>query len=186
MQIHEVWKATRLWNVMRGEETLIFGCNAVNATIVLPGTHSKWAETRDGKITRFATYMTGELFALLKGQSILGRLALEPEDRSGFARGLAAARQSGGLTHLLFSARADVLAGALQGQAVGPYLSGLLIGAEIEGARALFDASAVIVVADSLLQELYAEAFESFRLVATFISPETALIQGLATLGAHR
>ena len=172
------------FDVMRGEETLIFGCKVTDATIVLPGTHSKWAQVRGGKITRFATYMTGELFALLKGQSILGRLALQPEHHGGFARGLAAARAEGGLSHVLFSARADVLAGAMTGEAVGPYLSGLLIGAEIIGASSVFGQGAVTVVADGVLQELYGEALQAFEIEASFISPETALIQGLATLGA--
>ncbi len=172
------------FDVMRGEETLIFGCKVTDATIVLPGTHSKWAQVRGGKITRFATYMTGEMFALLKGQSILGRLALQPEDHRGFARGLAAARADGGLSHLLFSARADVLAGAMTGEAVGPYLSGMLIGAEIVGARAVFGQGPVVVVADGVLQELYDEALKGFEIQTVFISPETALIQGLAMLGA--
>ncbi len=174
------------FDVMRGEETLIFGCKTTDATIVLPGTHSKWAQVQGGKITRFATYMTGEMFALLKGQSILGRLALQPEDHRGFARGLAAARADGGLSHVLFSARADVLAGAMTGEAVGPYLSGVLIGAEIVGARAVFGQGAVVVVADGVLQELYDEALKAFEIAAVFISPETALIQGLATLGAQK
>lgn len=33
---------------------------------VLPGTHSKWVpEVEAGRITTFATYMTGEVFAAL-------------------------------------------------------------------------------------------------------------------------
>ena len=42
--------------------------------IVLPGTHSKWAFAEDGRIVWFATFMTGEVFAVLKEHSILGRL----------------------------------------------------------------------------------------------------------------
>ncbi len=173
------------FDVMRGEETLIFGCKIMDGTIVLPGTHSKWAGLHGGKITRFATYMTGELFALLRGHSILGRLALDPEDASGFDRGLAAARQSGGLSHLLFSARADVLAGAMPGEAVGPYISGLLIGAEITGALDVFGSGNVIVAANGVLEELYGKALQAFQIKATFISPENALIQGLSQIRAE-
>ena len=41
---------------------------------MLPGTHSKWAWSEAGRITRFATYMTGEVYDVLARHSILGRL----------------------------------------------------------------------------------------------------------------
>jgi 2-dehydro-3-deoxygalactonokinase len=74
----------QLPDVMRGEEIQIAGALlqnpqwAARSCIVLPGTHSKWAQIENGKIVRFATYLTGELFAVLSKHSILGRLMLEP------------------------------------------------------------------------------------------------------------
>ena len=71
-------------DVMRGEEIQIAGALADHpefgprACVALPGTHSKWVQVSDGRIARFATYMTGELFAVLSRHSILGRLM--PED----------------------------------------------------------------------------------------------------------
>ncbi len=54
-------------DVMRGEETQIAGLLArmpgFNGTIVMPGTHSKWVNVKDGVVTGFRTYMTGDLFA---------------------------------------------------------------------------------------------------------------------------
>ena len=82
-------------DVMRGEETLIFGCGCDDALVVLPGTHSKWAALQEGRITQFSTYMTGEIYAWARQNSILSRLALEPEDEAGFERGLAAAHAVG-------------------------------------------------------------------------------------------
>ncbi len=41
---------------------------------LLPGTHSKWAEVRGGRIVSFRTFMTGEVFGALKDHTILGRL----------------------------------------------------------------------------------------------------------------
>jgi 2-dehydro-3-deoxygalactonokinase len=55
-------------DVMRGEETQLLGAVALghrDGWLVLPGTHSKWVLLRDGVIQSFATYMTGELFAML-------------------------------------------------------------------------------------------------------------------------
>ena len=38
---------------------------------------------KDGRIERFATYMTGEMYALLLEHSMIGRPATEPEDPAG-------------------------------------------------------------------------------------------------------
>jgi len=129
-------------DVIRGEETQIVGALAMRpelasaSTIVLPGTHSKWASVEDGRIAQFATYMTGELFALLRAHSVLGRLMqgedAPPED--GFDAGVQAAAGSGGLTHQLFAVRTLGLTGEMAPAALSGYLSGLLIGSEIDAA----------------------------------------------------
>ncbi len=51
---------------MRGEEVQLLGAGISDGTAVLPGTHSKWAHLEHGAICQFRTFMTGELFALLK------------------------------------------------------------------------------------------------------------------------
>ena len=62
-------------DVMRGEETQLAGIfplySAGRHLICMPGTHSKWVEAKDGVVTGFATYLTGELFAVLSKHSIL-------------------------------------------------------------------------------------------------------------------
>ncbi len=65
-------------DVMRGEETQIAGAVAADeerVLAVLPGTHSKWALVERGRLVAFATFMTGELYAVLLEHSILGRMA---------------------------------------------------------------------------------------------------------------
>jgi len=134
-------------DVIRGEETQIIGAvgGAVGAEpgaatgrrlLVLPGTHSKWALVEDGRLVWFATFMTGELFAVLSEHSILGRLmAGERDDANAFRRGLAYARgRGGGLLKRLFSARTLCLFGELPEREVASYLSGLLIGTELREA----------------------------------------------------
>ena len=127
-------------DVMRGEETEIAGALADHAgetLALLPGTHSKWAVVRDGRILRFATFMTGEVYAVLRQHSILGRMIPADDsasDGEAFRRGIAAARipgPSGALLHRLFGARTRALAGELAVGSVADYLSGLLIGSEI-------------------------------------------------------
>ena len=55
-------------DVMRGEETQVFGALQLfgldSARLVLPGTHSKWVRAESGRIESFATFMTGEVYAL--------------------------------------------------------------------------------------------------------------------------
>jgi len=125
-------------DVIRGEETQIVGevgDRPGRHLLVLPGTHSKWALAEDGVITWFATFMTGELFAVLSEHSILGRLmAGADDDDAAYGRGLAYARGSGGLLKRLFSARTLCLFGELPEREVASYLSGLLIGTELREA----------------------------------------------------
>jgi 2-dehydro-3-deoxygalactonokinase len=129
-------------DVIRGEETEVagsLGSDAETLLAVLPGTHSKWVLVEGGRITRFATYMTGELYALLLAHSILGRMA-DPSPRSvagePFARGVDRGLRGGGLSHAIFGARTLALAGELSPGAVSEWLSGALIGNEIGAARA--------------------------------------------------
>ena len=150
-------------DVMRGEETQIVGAlesgESGDALFVLPGTHSKWVEVRGGRIQRFATFMTGEVYAALRGHTILGRLMADgAEDEAGFAAGLARAREPGGLLHHLFSARTLGLFDRLKADALAPYLSGLLIGHEIAAARAAFGDGAVAIVGGATLARRYAAA----------------------------
>ncbi|WP_271409143.1 2-dehydro-3-deoxygalactonokinase [Pseudomonas sp. Q1-7] len=127
-------------DLMRGEETQIIGALALRPELagecdwLLPGTHSKWASVRNGVITDFRTFLTGELYALLCRHSTLGTgISHEPVDPQAFARGVLAARDSGaaGISGRLFSARALLLEGEIAGGDVSAYLSGLLIGEEL-------------------------------------------------------
>jgi len=131
-------------DVMRGEETQLAGALVPadeHVLAVLPGTHSKWARVERGRLLEFATFMTGELYALLLEHSILGRMAdrAVPATTSGgaaFARGVARGLADGGLAHVVFGARTLALADELLPAEVGDWLSGALIGHEVGAARA--------------------------------------------------
>lgn len=130
-------------DVMRGEETQIVGALALHpgladeALLVLPGTHSKWAQVQGGRVTGFATYLTGELFALLRQHSVLARLmpadGSSPASPEAFLRGVEAAREPGGLAAQLFGVRTLGLLRQLDAGQLPDYLSGLLIGHELLG-----------------------------------------------------
>jgi len=174
-------------DVMRGEETLVLGTGISDGLVCLPGTHPKWVEMQGGRIERFATYFTGELYALLRHHSMIGRPATEPEDLSGFALGLdAAERNSGagdcrvGLLHLIFGARAATVTRRLSPAALGPYISGLLTGDEINGAFSLLAKPELLtVVAAPRRAELLSQALKRHGVETVFEAPEEALIGGL-------
>ena len=148
-------------DVMRGEEVQIFGAmrlaGIADGLFVLPGTHSKWAVVRGGKVAGFRTFMTGEVYGLFAQHSILARTldANAPLDEAAFRRGVARAGDGEGLLHNAFGVRALALFDRLSPSESASYLSGLLIGEEI-GRQAL--PSEVIVIGASALAERYALA----------------------------
>lgn len=150
-------------DVMRGEEVQIFGAmrlaGLADGLFVLPGTHSKWAVVRRGKITGFRTFMTGEVYGLLAGHSILARTldADAPLDEAAFRRGVARAGEGEGLLHNTFGVRALGLFGRLSPAESASYLSGLLIGEEL-GGQELPASGEVIVIGASALVARYALA----------------------------
>ncbi len=174
------------FDVMRGEETLIVGLGLADGIVCLPGTHSKWALVEGGRITRFASFMTGEIWGLLRQNSILSRLAEEQSEeggRLGLAAGFAASRRPGGLLNTAFAARSEVLAGRLPGSAVGPYLSALLVGHEIAGALALFGRhDTVHLVAEGAMAESYGAGLAAAGLQALVTTPEAAFVAGIRRL----
>lgn len=129
--------------VMRGEETQLLGLfdelpGAVPHTVCLPGTHSKWATVGGERISAFHTAMTGELYAVLKQHSLLGVLmdhdaSAAAEDAPAFELGVRTSGDGGGLLSHLFSVRTRGLFGELSAAQLPSYLSGLLIGHELQG-----------------------------------------------------
>jgi len=180
-------------DVMRGEETLCLGSGVADGLICLPGTHPKWVEMKRGRIAHFATYFTGEMYALLRHHSMVGRPATEPEDPAGFERGLDAAERNGpsgrpvGLLHLIFGARAAAVTGRLPSAELGPYISGLLTGDEINGAFSLFQKpEQVTVIGGEERVALFSKALARHGVKAAVKEPEEALIAGLARILEQR
>ena len=179
-------------DVMRGEETQVLGWLAQRPErqrgrhlICHPGTHAKWVVVEDGRIVRFVTAMTGEIFAVLCQHSILKSDA-PPTDGAAFAAGLAAAGDGGALAARLFSARSRVAGGDARGETTPSYLSGLLIGAEIASLPALLDGAdkPIILLGDAVLCGLYRQALESRNMACEIFDGKAAAIAGLLAL--HR
>jgi 2-dehydro-3-deoxygalactonokinase len=177
-------------DVMRGEETQIFGAAALDPALatgrtllVLPGTHSKWAELIDGRVERFHTFLTGEMFALLRDHSTLTRAGTDAMGReAGFADGLA--RSGTGLLAGLFEARAaQLLEGKSLGWALG-LLSGLLIGGEFAEALSLAGnkPERIALIGDPGLSALYTQAAARHGCAVTLLDGDACAIAGLGLL----
>jgi 2-dehydro-3-deoxygalactonokinase len=178
-------------DVMRGEETQVFGAMALDPDmsagrhlVVLPGTHSKWVSLEDGRITGFDTHMTGEMFALLGASTLcLADAAVANDDDVGFAAGLARSTEGSALTASLFEARAAQLReGRSPGWARG-FVSGLLIGTETR-AETMSGPTSVIMIGDPLLTARYKEALAHWSVNATIMDGEECAIAGLRLLDA--
>ena len=174
-------------DVMRGEETQLLGAvgpDERGVLAVLPGTHSKWARVEHGRVVDFTTFMTGELYAVLIDHSMLGRLSgHEPGRfaRDAFSRGAARGLDEGELSHDIFGARTLALTDVLASDDVADWLSGLLIGREIRGARtwalrAGIDPSIVRIIGTDALAERYELAMADAGMLAKRGSVDAAAL----------
>ncbi len=176
-------------DVMRGEETQLLGLTVLrrgySGTVIMPGTHSKWVTLEDGRLTRFETAMTGELFEVLGAHSVL-RLSLGGEQNGPATEdGIAAGMEAGitapeRLSSLLFRARsASLLAGKGADWCSG-YLSGLLVGAEVAGHRDWIGPAAVPLIGSTRLCRIYAAALKRLGATSETIEATTATLAGLS------
>ena len=176
-------------DVLRGEEVQVFGALALRAeagtgSILMAGTHCKHIRIEGAAIRDFTTHMTGEVFALLKRHSILGRMMVEgPGNDAAFAEGVARARQEGGLLHHLFGVRARGLFGEIAETAAADYLSGILVGHNILAAA---PKSPVLVIGAPNVAARYVAACAMLGLDARMLASEAVTIAGLRAVTAMR
>lgn len=179
-------------DVMRGEETQLAGLLALRpepAVVCHPGTHCKWVELEPGRITRFATVMTGELFALLSKQSVLRHSMTgdggEGWDATAFAEALSAAlAEPATVATRLFSVRAESLLGGLSAGAARARLSGLLLGLELAATRSWWQGRKVVVIGADRLAATYRDALTLQGVGIELLDAEELTLAGLAA--AHK
>ena len=187
-------------DVMRGEETQLLGAHCLghrNGWFVLPGTHSKWVELRDGRVAQLRTYMTGELFELLRSHGTLaaaGGAAAPAWDATAFAQGVHAAQAGGALSQQLFGCRARVVSGDMGASSSQSYLSGLLIGAELQdvlqtgegGQTGASHAADFKLIGSPALAQHYQSAAALLGLQFEVLDARAAFIAALHYLTPHR
>lgn len=171
-------------DVMRGEETQIAGCLALDpgfsGTIGLPGTHMKWAQVSNGVVTGFTTTLTGELFALLSQGSVLRHGLGQGWDDAAFAYGVLAMQAApAGFATALFGIRARGLLGQESPDAARARLSGLVIGLELAATAAIWAGQPVTLIGEGRLADLYAQALALHGVQAAKMDNEATTLAGL-------
>jgi 2-dehydro-3-deoxygalactonokinase len=173
-------------DVMRGEETQIAGLldrePEFDGVVCLPGTHSKWVHLSAGEVVSFASYMTGEVFALLAGTSVLRKTVAadgwsEPDFLEGAEDGLARPER---VPARLFPLRAAALLQELDPVAARSRLSGLLIGAELAAAKPYWLGREVVLIGAPRLVAAYRDALGIGGLGAHTADATELTLAGLA------
>ena len=174
-------------DVMRGEETKIVGiADALPAggqelLLLLPGTHPKHIQIRNGKAVSFQTFMTGEFFALLSRNSILsgsvtaGGDLTDPANRDCFINAVQQSRTTP-LLHHAFRVRTNQLLKKMPPEQNYHYLSGLLIGEELSTVKTTVP---VYLLGSAAHLPLYLQACEALGIQVTVLpDADEALITG--------
>lgn len=173
-------------DVMRGEEVQIIGALAStimppDALVCLPGTHAKWTCISKGRITRFSTWMTGEIFALLREHSVLTpQMKGAARAGPGFAEGVEVSASGDPLARLFTLRAAAALHAPLTDGA--SYASGLLIGAEVRSGLALAPGQSPFIIGRPDLVALYAAAVAQLQGEATQVDGSEAFRSGIRAL----
>lgn len=150
-------------DVMRGEETLVVGSaietKRADCIYIFPGTHSKHVLVQHKTVTDFKTYMTGEFFDLLSTKSILSNAIEEgrtddadvvnPHFEKGIWEG-----SSSNLLNRVFHVRTAALFNKHTRLENYQYLSGLLLGAELQE-LAQQPPSALVLISGEKLRRKY-------------------------------
>ena len=182
-------------DVMRGEETLLLGAlagthpSAGRQVVILPGTHSKHVTVEGGRALGFATYMTGEFFALLSEQSILRHSVTAtaslagPAARAHFIGGVMAGAR-GNLLHECFLLRGRSLLMRTARTANSLRLSGLLIGAELQQLVAR-PPTEIVLVCGPRLRLFYEHGLKTLLpgVPVRKVAADRALLQGQRAVG---
>ena len=171
-------------DVMRGEEVQLLGAFAAglvpaDSLVCHPGTHNKWARLRGGRIERFRTVMTGEIFNLLRENSILSDLLSgSAEPGRAFEHGVRRGLADECLPAELFKIRARVLLGEAKAEDAASFGSGLLIGTDVRAGLREGDDGEVVVMGRPELTQLYAEALRIAGRKAREVDGEQAFLAG--------
>ena len=148
-------------DVMRGEETQIAGflLNNIdfNGSICLPGTHSKWVNLNSYNIQEFTTFLTGELYEIVKKYSILNHSlnTAELDDEIVKSAAKLIIENPSFISNKLFEIRAENLLKNSSQISNNSKLVGYLLGIELSGSRNYWEDKDLVIIGSSNLNKYY-------------------------------
>lgn len=189
-------------DLMRGEETQMIGLYHTaelnnelpgNGIFVLPGTHSKHISVIDKSIVSIKTFITGELFHILRGHGTLSKSIAflhedrnaNPENQSAFIKGIHDSKDGSLLNHL-FQVRVNDILNKLNKEQNFYYLSGLLIGSEfdyLKKGNILSATNKLVVCCSSNLISYYTIVLKELGLMDNVIFIAPALFDKATVVG---
>ncbi len=172
-------------DVMFGPEAKIAGflqkTPDFSGVVCCTGSHAKWVEVDEGRVTAFTSYMTGEMFALLSEQSALGDwVDTEEWDDLAFLKSVEEGLRSshGWLARLVGLRARGLLTGSDRGT-LRSQLSGMLVGAEMAATRPLWTDRDVVIIGEAELSRLYQIALSTRGCQSEIVDATSALVTGL-------
>ena len=177
-------------DMMRGEEAEVIGLlsfGGAGCTYVLPGTHCKHVTVdKDGRISRFQTFMTGEMIAALSSATILRDavdLSVKGYDPDALLRGYDAAAKNG-LGAALFKTRIMKNLFAESSLACYSFFLGALLADEIQS-LARGEAKKVLIAGKPSLRDPMLTLIEK-RTDLVAVPCDADAIENASVLGAIR
>lgn len=183
--------------MMRGEETQVLGLieliDTEDRRICLPGSHSKWVSLVNRKISDIKTYMTGEMYQVMRDNTVLQECFKGSNgalDKGAFKDGLIMAASGMLISRLMFSIRTEFASqvNSTANQRASK-LSGILIGSEIMDAlsdKGQADRAPVILVANGAIKQAYMLAFSHMGIPLECVDSETAFLRGCRNIMISR
>ena len=178
---------TKPFDVIRGEETQVLGYLQSNQKftgfICLPGTHSKWIKITRGKVVKFKTYMTGELFEIITKNSILNYSIKDKKiNEKIFENSVILSQKTNfNIFDYLFEFRSRTLLSKKKYYPKSELLA-FLIGNEIKSNVKNIKDSKVIIIGSHNNSKLYSQAMQILKLNNTIVDSTNVTITGLKTL----
>jgi 2-dehydro-3-deoxygalactonokinase len=182
-------------DVMRGEELQLLGALRMKPELrngeylfCMPGTHNKWIHTSSAVVNNFFTCISGELYALLTQHSVVAHAIAKQEfDLEAFQLGVerGASNRNVDSLNLLFETRSRQLSKSINAEHCHAFLSGLIIGKDIDNATKLyfkrFNPQSLVFCGEEHLTSLY-------NIAANQLGWDPHIIDGhvLSTTGIHQ
>ena len=174
-------------DVIRGEETQIAGFLLNNTdfkgSICLPGTHSKWVNVDSYKIKNFSTFLTGELYEIVKNYSILKHSVRTNEFVAEIIKSAANLifENPSLISNKLFEIRAENLLKNSDQILNNSKLIGYLLGIELSGSINYWKDKDLIIIGSSNLNNYYELILNERSKTVRLYNSNDMVLQGLSS-----